>query len=154
MRPSCNQSTVEPVIVNDSRNSPSMLGVLQRGNCVWRIITMWKQLKFTVSSDNLSLLGQSLLPGWNGVGSNRSAQVNAKGLELSRHEQDGWVDFYIGNAQNSDSQYRSVLDGSAKVGLHYQDSDLYDICAMACPSRDIPSYLWQSLQEQCKLLKF
>lgn len=80
--------------------------------------------------------------------------MKAKGLALSRHEQDGWVDFYIGNVQGSDSQYRSVLDGRAKVGLHYRDTDLYDIFEMPCPSTDIPNYLWQSLRKQCRLLMF
>lgn len=111
---------------------------------------MWKPFKFTVSSNNLSLLEPSWWAGWKNVGSGESAKVETKRLQLMRHEQDGWVDFFIGNIQPH-TPYQSVLDGKAKIGLHYRDSDLYDLYTMACPSADIPDYLWQSLQAQCRL---
>lgn len=112
---------------------------------------MWKLFKFTASSSNLSLLGPSWLTGWNVVGNHQFTKTATQQLPLTRHEQDGWVDFFIGDTQPCHAPYRSLLDGQAKVGLHYRNADLYDISKMARPSADIPSYLWQSLQEQYRL---
>ncbi|WP_299489282.1 hypothetical protein [Acaryochloris sp. IP29b_bin.137] len=69
-------------------------------------------------------------------------------LTCTRQENNGWVDFFLGKAQALSGPYQSILDGKAKVGLHYCKGDLDRIASMHCPSADIPSYLWQSLQDQ------
>lgn len=112
---------------------------------------MWKPLKFTVFSSSLSLLGQNWLTGWNSAGTRNFRDSGLEPLPCIRQEQDDWVDFFIGSAQASEVPCQSILDGSAKVGLHYCKGDLGNIAFMHCPAPDIPSYLWQSLQEQHSL---
>ncbi|BDM81614.1 hypothetical protein AM10699_44810 [Acaryochloris marina MBIC10699] len=109
---------------------------------------IWKPLKFTVSSSNLWLRGQNWWNGWNSAGVEKTKRSTTEVLPCIRQEQEGWVDFFIGRANTAQIPYQSVLDGSAKIGLHYCKSELANIAMMTCPSPDIPSYLWESLQEQ------
>jgi hypothetical protein len=94
------------------------------------------------------LLGLSWLVGWSSAGKSNPVQVKSQHLAITRQDQDGWIDFFIGDLRSSFGHYRSLLDGQAKVGLHYQDTDLMLISKMACPSPEIPIYLWQALQDQ------
>ncbi|NJK30391.1 MAG: hypothetical protein HC851_24580 [Acaryochloris sp. RU_4_1] len=74
-------------------------------------------------------------------------QEQSRKLAIIRQDQDGWTDFFIGDLNASSRHYRSLLDGQAKVGLHYQEMDLTLIRKMACPSPAIPIYLWRALQD-------
>lgn len=65
-----------------------------------------------------------------------------------RLEQDGWVDYFIGEAQANSQERQSLLDAATKVALHYQPLHLHQIRQMTCPGSDIPAYLWDHLQKQ------
>lgn len=65
---------------------------------------------------------------------------------IRRRSQNGWVDFFLGDAQ--ETHCYSLLDGKAKVGLHFRTPDLEMVASMASPSPEIPDYLWRQLQRQ------
>ncbi|WP_299413343.1 hypothetical protein [Acaryochloris sp. IP29b_bin.148] len=96
----------------------------------------------------MSLLGQNWWNGWSNVGNKPLQPPVKQALSCIRQEQSGWTDFFIGSVRSAHSPHQSILDGSAKVGLHYRKQDLGQISRMDCPSVDIPDYLWRSLQEQ------
>lgn len=68
-----------------------------------------------------------------------------KTLPIHRQAQNGWVDFFLGDAQGG--QCYRLLDSKSKVGLHYQALDLEVLAQMTCPSPEIPEWLWQHLQD-------
>ncbi len=67
-------------------------------------------------------------------------------IPIHRQVQNGWIDFFLGDSQ--DSQCHRLLDSQSRVGLHYRKSDLEAIFWMDCPSAEIPDRLWRQLQEQ------
>ncbi len=103
---------------------------------------MWNQLKFGAWSSNLSLPVKNWWVGW------KSAGPDASDRHLPVTIQRGvrWTDFFLGDAQEAD--HHSLLDGNAKVALHYCALDLEQISKMPCPSAEIPGYLWQQLKQQ------
>lgn len=67
---------------------------------------------------------------------------------MRRVEQDGWIDFYLGKATVSLVNVHSILEGEAKVGLHFCPEDAYDLFRIPCPSSEIPPHLWQLFQQE------
>ena len=114
---------------------------------------MWKQPKFGAWCGSLTLPAPNWWHGWNNVGSKirLNERLNRQtSLRIRRQEYDGWIDFFLGEAQSCDRHRHSLLDANAKVGLHYRSIDLDRICRMECPSPEIPMHLWQQLMKKEK----
>ena len=62
-------------------------------------------------------------------------------------QQQGWTDFFLGSAQDCDCGNHSLLDGTAKVGLHFRREDAFDWGHRQRPSREIPPRLWASFKQ-------
>lgn len=103
---------------------------------------MWNRLSFGAFSSSLSLPVTSWWGGWSSAG----PEVSDRQLPVTIHRNDPWTDFFFGEAQTA--RRHSLLDGKAKVALHYCTSDIDRIAEMPCPSSEIPTYLWQKLQQQ------
>ena len=111
---------------------------------------MWKPLKFGVWFGNFVPPALHWWPGWSNVGNKQQHPLGSREhteLQVRRQVHDGWTDFFLG-AATTEKRCHHLLDASVKVGLHYCCSDLWTIGQMACPSNEIPTYLWQQLQWQ------
>lgn len=103
---------------------------------------MWNQLKSGALFSSLSLPAPIWLAGWSNAGPN----VPGSCLPVTIRRDDPWTDVFLGQAMTA--HRHSLLDGKAKVALHYCTSDLEKIAGMSCPSAKIPDYLWQSLKRK------
>lgn len=119
-----------------------MPGVQLMDTCVSRSTIMWNQLKSGALFSSLSLPAPSWWVGWSNAGPN----VPIPRLPVIIRRGDLWTDVFLGEALTVNRH--SLLDGKAKVALHYCTSDLEKIADMSCPSAEIPRYLWQSLQHK------
>lgn len=120
----------------------------------------WQQLSYGVWFTNLGPLAPNWWRGWSSAGGFRlfrsDAAVAVTGIESSTaeppvpiplhcQEQEGWVDYFLGEA-GSDPKHRcSVIDAKHKQALHYLKADLPHLYRLDCPYPEIPSYLWQKL---------
>ena len=107
---------------------------------------MWKQSKISMWPDRLS---RSALNWWARLNRFRHSRSQESAIPIHRQVQDGWVDFFIGDAQGA--RCHRLLDSKAKVGLHFRAFDLEKILPLACPSPEIPDHLWQQLKYQYSL---
>ena len=113
-------------------------------------------LKSTASSDKLRDQEPTWWTGWKPAGLrpwihqrlNPSAQIR-----INRVEQDGWIDFFFGHASEATLMVHSVLEGNAKIGLHFCLEDAYDLIDQPSPSIEIPAHLWRSLQQDIKFCR-
>jgi hypothetical protein len=103
---------------------------------------MWNQLKSGALSSHLLPPVLSWWTGWNSAGPNAPAPQ----LSMTIRRGDQWTDIFFGDAQHT--HRHSLLDGKAKVALHYCTSDLEQIAQMACPMEEIPEHLWRQLKQQ------
>ncbi len=69
-------------------------------------------------------------------------------LTIDRYDHEGWIDFYIGAAQQFPHKRCSLMDPHQRVGLHYLASDLDQLKRSSRPSPDIPHHLWVTLQKK------
>jgi hypothetical protein len=46
------------------------------------------------------------------------------------------------------SAVHSVLEGEAKVGLHFCGEDAYDLFDLDSPSPEIPAHLWRLFKQE------
>lgn len=111
---------------------------------------MLKPRKFGVLFANIVPHAQNWWAGWRTVGSKipLNSWGKANPLPVNRREQNGWTDFYFGQAVIAPEKHHSLLSATAKVGLHYDPAQLHQIKALGCPSEDIPANLWAHLIEQ------
>jgi hypothetical protein len=69
-------------------------------------------------------------------------------LRISYREQDGWLDVYLGEAEQHPQRRCSLLEATARVALHYLPEDLPQVRLLQCPHERIPLRLWQRLTQQ------
>ena len=120
----------------------------------------WQQLNYGVWFTSLGPLARNWWLGWSSVGGFRlfrsdreeaSAAPKQTGglatpqIRVRRHQQEGWVDYFLGQADVESRQRCSVIDAHQKLALHYLKSDLPQLHQLDCPSEEIPSHLWQKL---------
>ncbi len=119
----------------------------------------WQQLNYGVWFTNLGPLARNWWLGWSNVGGFRLCRSDreetassAQGTELTtpqirvqRRVQEGWVDYFLGQADVESRQRCSVIDAHRRLALHYLKSDLPQLHQLDCPSEEIPEHLWQKL---------
>ncbi len=66
-------------------------------------------------------------------------------LPIQRLDHNGWVDFYVGQAQDHPNRRCSFMDPRLKVGVHYLVEDAEVIRENSCPD-GVPLHLWRKLQ--------
>ena len=110
----------------------------------------WQLLRFTAWFDKSSVHDQPWWIGWKPAGLSRWLinLIEHPSSSVHRVEQDGWVDFFFGKAGMAGSEVHSVLEGEAKVGLHYCVEDAYDLFDLDCPSPEIPPHLWRLFKQE------
>lgn len=77
-----------------------------------------------------------------------SALPSLSALRIRYQERDGWLDVFLGEAEQCNRRRRSLLDPAARVALHYMPEDLAQIRSLKCPHERIPLELWQRLTQQ------
>lgn len=77
-----------------------------------------------------------------------SALPSLSALRIRYQERDGWLDVFLGEAEQCNRRRRSLLDPAARVALHYMPEDLAQIQSLKCPHERIPPQLWQRLTQQ------
>lgn len=115
----------------------------------------WQQLSYGVWFTNLGPRASNWWLGWSSVGGFRLFRSDRGSTEVidrpeaqisvHRREQDGWVDFFLGQSEQDSRQRCSVIDAHRKLALHYLRSDLPQLHQLDCPCEQIPRHLWQKL---------
>lgn len=116
----------------------------------------WQQLNYGVWFTNLSPLAPNWWIGWSSVGGFRlfrsdrgsaleSTASSVRSLAIRRQDSEGWVDFFVGQADVESRQRCSIVDVRRRLALHYLKTDLPHLHRADCPCQEIPQHLWRKL---------
>lgn len=110
-------------------------------------------LRSIVSSAKFLSPAQFSWTGWNAAGRNPLLVAWPKrstDVPFARVEQDGWIDFFLGQQALDSSHRRSILDGSSRIALHYDLVEGFELFEAMRPSSEIPQRLWISFKKDLK----
>ncbi|MFS8868065.1 hypothetical protein [Synechococcus sp. H65.1] len=78
----------------------------------------------------------------------RQESLPSLSARIRCQERDGWLDVFLGEAEQHPQRRHSLLDATARVALHYLPEDLAQLRFLPCPHERIPLQLWQHLTQQ------
>ncbi|MGY2717848.1 hypothetical protein ACVW01_002526 [Thermostichus sp. MS-CIW-19] len=112
----------------------------------------WQQVQAGVWCRQLGQLAPQWWLGWSpeqGFRLYRQESLpSLSALRIRCQERDGWLDVFLGEAEQHLQRRRSLLDATARVALHYLPEELVQIRSLPRPHERIPLELWQRLTQQ------